>query len=229
MTYLVTSFYTENTPYEKEVRALLDSVRKLRIDALIEAVPNLGSWEKNCQHKARFLLDMLDRFPRTNLVWVDADAVFLKRPVLFETLDCDLAYHQLEKDRELLSGTLFVRNCLGSRQLLADWVALNARNDEWDQRNLQTLLERRPSLNCYRLPAAYCKIFDSQEQVTDDPVVVHYQASRRFRNIINNPGQDDTGLSLAILDPDDMTSANRGIGTRGPVACPASSSRVGPG
>ena len=185
MNYLITSFFTENTPYVEEARALTESIKRLNLRAHIQAIPNLGSWEKNCQYKARFLLEMLTRFPETNLVWVDADAVFNRQPILFESLDCDLAYHLLEKDNELLSGTLFIKNNEKIKKLLEDWVALNASNHEWDQRNLQASLEKNPTLNCAILPAGYCKIFDSDEQLTDDPVIVHYQASRRFKDVIN--------------------------------------------
>lgn len=191
MGYLITSFFTENTPYEEEVKYLIESIKRLGLRSHIQGIPCQGSWEKNCQYKATFLLDMMTQFEGTNIIWVDADAVFIRQPVLFDSVECDLGYHVLEKASELLSGTLFLRNCEVSQRLVKDWIALNESNNEWDQKNLQTVLKMHPKLKCSILPADYCRIFDHEEQLIVDPVIVHYQASRRYKEIINNQPKDE--------------------------------------
>ena len=171
------------TPYEEEVKRLRASVQALGLPARIEGVANLGSWEKNCQYKANFILQTLKE-QSNNVVWLDADAELQAIPVLFESLTTELAYHYLPHRNELLSGTLFLRNCSKVHQLVNAWVALNAQNAEWDQKNLQQLVEAHPNLTTSILPAAYCYIYNHPKQVVNDPVIVHYQASRRWKRKI---------------------------------------------
>lgn len=185
MSFIIVSFYTERTPYEMEVRNLTASLAALNIPYHIKGVKSLGSWEKNCQYKARFIFEAMDMFD-TNIVWIDADAVVRKYPLLFDTLDCDIAYHYLEHRRELLSGTLFIANNPTAKLLVQQWIELNDTNSSWDQKNLQKVVECFPGLKKQVLPAGYCKIYDSKIQDERDPVITHYQASRRFKRIIGS-------------------------------------------
>lgn len=184
MGYVIVSFYTVNTPYEREVQNLKTSIKKFGLKSHIMGAPNLGSWEKNCQYKAEYIREAMDMFDE-NIVWIDADAVFQKEPVLFDTLNCDLAYHYLEYRKELLSGTLFIQNNEKMKAVIDQWIALNKTNNLWDQVNLQTIVESHTNLNTYVLPEAYCKIFKHRVQTERDPVITHYQASRRYKRVIN--------------------------------------------
>ena len=47
----------------------------------------------------------------------------------------------------------------------------------WDQKTLEHVLQGHFTL----LPGEYCKIFDRMQEITD-PVIVHYQHSRKIRN-----------------------------------------------
>jgi spore coat protein CotF len=183
MSFMIVSFYTERTPYEKEVNNLVNSLDKLGLCYYVKGVRSLGSWEKNCQYKAQFIMDAMNASDR-NIVWIDADAVIMRYPSLFDTLDCDIAYHYLEKRKELLSGTLFIRNNQVMRSLVQRWIAVNASNNRWDQKNLQQVVEADSSIIKYILPADYCKIYDNNMQSAADPVITHFQASRRFRKMI---------------------------------------------
>ncbi len=185
MSFIVTSFYTENTPYKKEVLRLIQSARKFNIKFHVKSVVSLGSWEKNCQYKAIHILETLNKFDE-NILWVDADAIFLSYPELFDQMDCDIAYHYLEHRKEILSGTLFLRNNEKVKGLVEKWIEINSTNNLWDQRNLQTAMEADGSLVNYRLPAEYCRIYDNKYQhLSAEPIIVHYQASRRFKKQIN--------------------------------------------
>jgi hypothetical protein len=186
MNYIIISCYTENTPYEKEVQNLIKSVNLLGLKSHIQPVSSLGSWEKNCQHKARYILETMEQFDQ-NIVWVDADAVIKKEPVLFDQLQADVAYYYMEHRKEVLSGTLFLRNNEKARQLLQSWIKINDTNTLWDQKNLQQALDSHLTLEKEILPETYCKIFDNKHQKLKDPVIVHYQASRRFKRQINGP------------------------------------------
>ncbi len=184
MNYRIVSFYTEDTPYEQEVQKLIASVNRFQLPSHIKGVKNLGSWEKNCQYKANYILDALHAFEE-NIVWVDADAVFMKAPVLFDTLQCDIGYHYLPHRQELLSGTLFVRNNEKMKQVVQQWIEVNATNNEWDQKNLQGIVEADAALKKEVLPMEYCKIVNNRHQPTNNPVIMHYQASRRYKRRIN--------------------------------------------
>lgn len=183
MPFTIVSFYTKHTPYEKEVKNLVTSLEKAGVKYYVEGVESFGSWEKNCQYKAEFILKALNNF-NTNIVWIDADAVVMRYPLLFDELDCDIAYHYLSHRNELLSGTLFVKNNDKMRVVSSEWIKLNASNREWDQKNLQKVVEADSTIDRFILPAAYCKIYDNHRQQVTDPVVMHYQASRRFKRSI---------------------------------------------
>lgn len=183
MSCIYISCYTENTPYQKEVNNLIKSLNRFGLRHHINGYKHQGSWEKNCQYKAVYILEALKRF-RSNVVWLDADAVVEQQPGLFNELDCDLAYHYLEHRNELLSGTLFFRNNKHVKALVERWIELNRKNTEWDQKNLQRVLERDNTLTRKILPAEYCKIFDNKKQPAKSPVIVHYQASRRYKRIV---------------------------------------------
>ena len=186
MSFTIVSFYTEQTPYESEVKNLIASLDKLGLRYHVKGVKSLGSWEKNCQYKADFILESLTMFD-TDIVWVDADAVMLKYPLLFDELDCDIAYHYLPQRKELLSGTLFIRNNDVMKMLVQRWKEVNNTNTRWDQKNLQQVVEADKNIKKYVLPAEYCKIYDNKQQIVNDPVITHYQASRRFKRLIQQP------------------------------------------
>ena len=184
MSYRIVSYYTENTPYEAEAKRLQASLSNWEVLTHIAPGRNYGSWEKNCQYKARFILECLEQFS-DDIVWVDADAEVLREPILFETLDADVAYHYLEHREELLSGTVFFKNNKETRAMIERWIALNDTNMEWDQRNLQEVLRRDKQLRQAILPAEYCAIYRHRVQKVEEPVIQHYQASRRHKRTIN--------------------------------------------
>lgn len=181
----IISYYTENTPYEIEVENLRQSLCILGIDNIVSAVPNLGSWQKNTQYKPVFILDILNRTEH-NLLYVDADAVVRSHPVLFDSCEYDIGVHY-RNGKELLSGTIFLRNCPRTKELMRRWIKCNAENpNKWDQQNLDLSIKKSKDLKLkiQNIPPTYCQIFDSMKNC-GDPVIEHFQASRRFKNKIN--------------------------------------------
>ena len=178
------SMFTTDTPYEREVEALLLSLIEFDLPHAIHARESRGSWAKNCQMKADVIYEELQRTTE-DIVWTDADSVILRYPELFNRLDCDIAVHILPRGRgwEVLSGTVYFANNDRVRDLVLDWIDTNKQNDNWDQLNLQIVLPRH-QLRIGVLPAEYCKIFDRGSQKCNDPVIVHYQASRRYKQVI---------------------------------------------
>ena len=131
---------------------------------------------------------MIEKFDE-NIVYVDVDAEFLKFPTLFETLgndpSCNIAVHLFDrscyrksaKGFEVLSGTIFMRNCEWVKDILNKWEDACKHNAIWDQKALERVLEGRYT----KLPGEYCKIYDKWSATITDPVIVHYQASRKVR------------------------------------------------
>jgi hypothetical protein len=181
MEYVVVSMYTLNTPYEQEVENLRASLVKFKVQHKIYPIENTGSWAKNCQQKAVVIRQAMEEFS-CSVVWIDADAVLMANPVFFEPLVCDLSYYLFPRFNELLSGTLYVANNDRMRTLIDAWIALNATNEAWDQKNLQQIVEGAANLQVTALPAAYCKVVNFRSQGGGVPVITHYQASRLYRN-----------------------------------------------
>lgn len=190
MSFVVVGYFTTGTLYEQEAGRLIKSLRQHQVPYCIEPVENKGDWYKNTQYKPTFLRQMLDRFKPKSIVYVDVDAEFLAYPALFDELDARPDVHvgahlldHVKRGRphaafELLSGTLFFKNDDVSRTIIDRWVEkCTDAGTLWDQVALSTVLRGLPY---FVLPEEYCTIFDYMNDVVN-PVIKHYQASRRAR------------------------------------------------
>lgn len=191
--FSVVSYYTVNTPYEKIVLNLTQSLLKFELAHDVQGIQSKGNWYKNTQYKAQFLLEMLDKH-QENIIWVDADAIIQQYPVLFDTLDCDVGVHyrqwRLKKcpEGELLSGTLYLANNEKIKQLIRRWVNNIYESKDprvYDQKILQFTIKESKDLDLkvHQLPATYCQIFDSMKDA-GEPVIEHFQASRKNKRLI---------------------------------------------
>ncbi len=186
MNFIVIGYYTRNTFYEDHAQIFVKSMELFNVPYYVEAIDDLGGWYKNVNYKPTFIKKMMQKFSDCNIVYVDVDAEFLAYPKLFEELDCNIAVHyfdrrnhpRVEKEAyEVLSGTIFLKNCWQVYELVEKWEAECKRNPRvWDQRSLEKILQG----DFYHLPAEYCKIFNLMPHIKY-PVIVHYQASRRIR------------------------------------------------
>ncbi|MEL6311891.1 MAG: hypothetical protein AAFQ17_05925, partial [Pseudomonadota bacterium] len=93
-----------------------------------------------------------------------------------------------------------------ARMVLDRWAELcESRPEIWDQIHLDAAWEmvsaRHPLRTCW-LPASYTKIFDLEAAHGDEPVIEHFQASRRFKEAVS-PGV------RRMLDPSDELKAAR--------------------
>jgi hypothetical protein len=185
MNFIVTSFYTVNTGYEKEVVHLIESLIRFKVEYDISGIQSLGSWDLNTKYKATHLKNMLEKYPGVAVVWLDADAVLHSYPLLFETIKEDLAVHYLQyqsRPPELLTGTMVLQNNDRVRQLLNVWIKGCELDARWEQKILQEIVNKKviPTLTLSKLPPQYCKIFDHPNEVLN-PVIEHFQYSRKVR------------------------------------------------
>jgi len=74
--FTVVSFFTKDTLYEKYAEILKTSLEKFGIPYYIEAVPNLGDWNKNTQLKPNIILKYLLNL-KSPVLWLDCDCEVL--------------------------------------------------------------------------------------------------------------------------------------------------------
>ncbi len=199
--WIVVAFVSHNSPYELELsQHLLPSLEKLSIPYHIEVTENKGSWLKNVAEKPAVAYRALEKYPSKNIVLLDADSEILEYPKLFNEIsdEYDLACHFLEweswygykgdKTKELLSGTIFLRNNDKVKELVKKWYNEANTNHEWEQRSLARVIVNS-DVKIFPLPLEYCYINtlpNGEKPIVniDNPTIVHFQASRRYKRII---------------------------------------------
>jgi hypothetical protein len=185
------------TGYEREVENLISSLNKWDLKHEIEPIESLGTWRKNSNYCTQLVQKMLKRYPNDDILRVDADAVFQRFPDLFLQDDfvADVAAHIHNfrwHPNELLGGTIFFRNTPTVRWLVDCWAweSMVNRPTERNPDLLQKIInEKKFDVSFGVLPDTYCKIFDLMREVKD-PVIEHFQASRRFKRSINARGMN---------------------------------------
>jgi hypothetical protein len=189
----IASFYTLNSPYEQEVKSLINSCQAYGLDYHIEGIPSLGSWESNCGYKPLYIYRKLLELKKP-ILWVDADAIFKKKPdfSFFESYDISARIDSFvgwEHPSKLLSGTLFINYTQHGQAIVKQWgeecmQRLNLNHKTWDQEVLRDVLLHYPDGRFLPMPLSYVKIFDTDRNYIkeEDVVIEHYQASRRFKD-----------------------------------------------
>lgn len=191
------TFFTEGYYEEVFNNYLGASCKKVNYPLLPVRQPNLRDWTLNTRLKAKVILDSLNRF-NEDIVFIDADAVLLKYPVLFDEIpkEYDIAVHYLDwykhwrnveghKERELYNAVMMVRNNERVKRLLVTWIALNEKSNIFEQKVLETALAMTPGIKVFDLPIEYACIATHKEEIPDyvkDPVIFQTQISRKIRH-----------------------------------------------
>lgn len=173
------SYYTYK--YKNEAAKLKQSLEALSLNYHIAAIEDQGSWDANTHYKPIFIKQQIQN--QDAVVWLDADCMVLGKPELLFNLDCDVAFHRY-RGTELLSGTVFFKNTARTIELLDKWIDINKQNPEiFDQKNLDKALKSMTDISIKELPPEYCFIFDLSKEyyLGVNPIIEHYQASRRLR------------------------------------------------
>ena len=193
--FTVYSFYTEDTPYQDVVQKyLLSSVKKFNnvFETKILIAKNYHHWGKNVAQKPFIISQLLEK-GEDNIVFVDADATIEQYPQLFHdipdeydiafyTLDWNTWYRNKSDVKEVLSGTMFIRNRDNVRKLCAEWYSKASDGNCWEQQILANILPKY-NLNIYSLPISYCYINTlpnggKPHIQCNDVVIRHHQVSR---------------------------------------------------
>jgi hypothetical protein len=192
----IISFYTADTLYQLEVQNLIASCEKFCLQANIEGVPSFGSWELNCAYKPFFILKKLEEL-KSPVLWVDADGVFIRKPAFLPQFEADFAT-RINGDVEehhpsrVISSTIYVNYTEQGIKIVQDWaqecrrqlIDPERKEEFWDQIALRNALSQAKGI-IEPLPLAYVKIFDHPQDQVPNPVIVHYQASRRLKKPVN--------------------------------------------
>lgn len=179
-------YYTPGA-YEGEWAGLRESLEALGLEHDYRRV-EAGSWQEVTQRKARVMQEALERHAGRPVVYLDVDAVVLRRPVLLDGLRCDVAA-SVWPGGELLSGTVWWGPGPKAREVVEEWIRLNEAYPErlpdgreaWDQRTLRLALRRVEGVEFEELPPAYCYMIGlSQRRFPElDPVILHLRGSLR--------------------------------------------------
>lgn len=192
---LVIGYFTEKTPYEHEAETLKLSLGTHDYHHHIVAVPNLGTWQKNTQYKAKVIKRALEEFPGQALLYLDVDCIMVKPPVILDDIDCDIAACHYGKSTELLSGTVYFSGSAMCKRVVDRWIELNIQYPKrlpnklpaWDQRTLEMAIKDLTECRFTELPQSYTWIVELTEKVAPglDPVLMHTRGAKRFKNSIN--------------------------------------------
>lgn len=185
--YRVISGYTFATPYEQEIKDLEAGLKRFGIPYKFYGYHSTGDWTRNTMQKANIFMWAMHEYPDEDILWIDADAL-VKAPLTFfdnlrEDADISFRYHPNPRiGKELLSGTLFIRNNEVGRKLVDAWK--NVTDVDWDQKILQRLVEGEFAdlLSIEPLPEEYVKINPRNLPVQRLKCVIgHKQFSRNIR------------------------------------------------
>ena len=192
--YTIISCYTPNykSIYEKYLKPSLEN---LPIKNLVLPIPKMNSWKEATKYKPIFILDCLNKL-QTDVVFTDVDSTINKYPILFDNVpqNYDIAIHYLDwmvqfghkNKKELLTGTLYLRNNDKIRLLIHKWIDISKQIGRDDQKGLDNALKQLPDIKVFELPREYCYISSNPIKINkgkpkiilDNPIITHYQASR---------------------------------------------------
>lgn len=191
-------YYTRCTPYQIVMsKKLLPSLIKWDLEYDIEGIDDRGNWYANTSYKARFILNMLNKHKK-DVCFLDADATIEKYPELLFRIPekYDFACHFLDwylhwrnqrgqATRELLSGTMVFRYNPKVLSLMERYIEECENNPGvWEQKILQGILAKDKTVKIMNLPASYCAVIKFDNKVPEyvgEPVIVHHQASRKYK------------------------------------------------
>jgi hypothetical protein len=197
---LVVSYYTKDTMYQLEVQSLIESCEKYNLAYHVEPVETFGSWELNCAYKPFFLLSKLQEFKRP-IFWVDADGVFVQQPSILDEFSADLSVRindscHARHPSKVVSSSIFVNDTQEAATLLKQWASEcyrvlsepDRKQEFWDQAGLRDVIfSGSHQAKVVNLPHSYAAIdghpVDQKEIL--NPVIMQYQASRRYKKMIN--------------------------------------------
>jgi hypothetical protein len=181
---IAVAFYTEDTPYEDEVKGFRESCEAVGLAYSIQKYKSLGKWVFNCGLKPTFILEQLQLFPEHSILYIDIDARVRRYPILFNQFDGDIGVHYRKGNGELLSGTIFLKNIPNVHSLVKHWKSVQDGSLRWDQKVFASVIRDKAKqlrIKVTNIPATYTQIFDIMKDC-GEPVIEHMQKSRKYKS-----------------------------------------------
>lgn len=187
---VVCAYYTTGSQYEREARGFRESAEAIGVPIRITAVESRGDWQANTSYKPAFVKSMRKRFAGQAIVYNDVDAFILRRPSLFESIDCDVAAVMFA-GHTLLSGTVYFGASAKADEVVDRWASLCEQypctmprglhpkfpggGEAWDQRLLHLAILQADDVRFVELPPEYAYMIGlSQKQYPSlHPVILH--------------------------------------------------------
>jgi len=200
--WMVVCLLTHDTVYELEfANHLLPSLQKFNLPYHIEVIDSKGSWLKNVAQKPGAIYNAMEKYPTKDIVMLDADCEIKEFPIFFNNIpsEYDISFHTLDWNswycnnsnvKELLSGTMFLRNNEKIKKLVEEWYFEASNYDIWEQKALSNVLDRTNNINAYPLPIEYIWINNLPNgqppniKPNGNIIIEHFQASRQHRKKI---------------------------------------------
>lgn len=190
MLYKVVSF-TTNEFYRKQSERLEASLTKYGIPYQIERLDHPGSWHKAVSMKPAFIKRMLEETTLDGVLYLDADAeVVAHLPMsVFDGVDIGFTSFQRSSSHppEMLTGTMFFRKSQEVIDFVSAWIERvpiweHSQTPEQDALK-QTFADLKPMLALMSMGYAWTYIHDDFKELFPDvkPLILHYQASREYR------------------------------------------------
>lgn len=199
---VVTAF----TPRYKTIAdGLIKSCREYDIKCVAYSYPE-SSWLEATWNKPDAILRAMDDYPSDDVVWIDADARLKRYPELFESIESvgifsgandpeanaaiDI-WNPNEKRRPIFSksyrgGTIFFENTDEIENMVIEWLSFRSpciSRKIPDQYCLAYVFFNN-NIEVIELPVSYCFVYDTDKLWSScrEPVIEHYQASRKFNS-----------------------------------------------
>jgi len=178
---IVVSFYTN--PFYRDLSMRLGmSCRAFGLDVDIRERAAQPTRKLTVQEKPKFILEMILGTDQ-DILWVDACAYFVKKPVLFESPKFSIACHR-RSVAAFSAAVMYFKNDLNSARVLDKWIELNAESpDAWEEATLSSALLSETGFPqvLESLPPEYCwfgknaaRLYpEGQCPVVHDPVIFH--------------------------------------------------------
>jgi hypothetical protein len=214
---LYVSYYTKNTGYEIEIKRLHESLHRFGLEHEFVGIDDRGSWRSNIHARIQVLKDLLNKFDR-DIVYIDADGAVIHYPELFDNFKGDFGAVWLDREKyfpgiwqdsfygekpagkwEILGGTMYFQNNKRARAMLDAWEKFDAPMDTvLSQVHLFKAIDTVSGMKVVKLPDGYCQIFDIMA-MAGEPIIEHYQASRRSVGAIKITDGVLFGLGATII------------------------------
>ena len=179
MNLTVISFYTPDWNYPKYAAQLKIDCSKLGIDYHIVEKTSTNSYVGNCQMKAFFIKECLERF-KSPVLWIDADASLTKSPDLL--LDKSIQKFDIAGNRPANSphrvhvGSIWFNYTDLVKQFVDEWCAEIENKKPLDDAAFNGVWDlMKDEINFFALPPEYFYILRTPDDTIfpDDTVIVH--------------------------------------------------------